>query len=107
MFRGVFWNATAGRWRACISVGNLSRSLGYYHTDEEAAHAYDKAAKEFHVNPVTNFLDNGQLNPERKKVVWSQKVSPQQRDKKAIEERKRKVTEQQQTQKRHEGTAMH
>jgi len=36
-------------------------------------------------------------------VVWSQRVSPQQRDKKAIEERKRKVTEQEQDQKRHEG----
>ena len=35
LYRGVFWNPTAGRWRACISVGNLSRSLGYYHTDEE------------------------------------------------------------------------
>lgn len=37
IYRGVFWNPTAGRWRACISVGNLSRSLGYYHTDEEGA----------------------------------------------------------------------
>ena len=62
-YRGVFWNSTAGRWRACISVGNLSRSLGYFQTDEAAALAYDKAAREFHVNPVTNFLDDGRYGP--------------------------------------------
>lgn len=100
-----------------------------------AARAYDRAAKEFHVNPVLNFLpvgflalpsfrpclpewwkgstdlidaaptdrltvlstpqqqltQDGTLNPDRKKVVWSQKVSPQNRDKRAVEERKRKM----------------
>lgn len=43
------------------------------------------------MNPVLNFLADGSLNPDRKKVVWSQKVSPQNRDKKAVEERKRKL----------------
>ncbi len=42
IYRGVFWNPTAGRWRACISVGNLSRSLGYYHTDEEGESSVDR-----------------------------------------------------------------
>lgn len=43
------------------------------------------------MNPVLNFLPDGSLNPDRKKVVWSQKVSPQNRDKRAVEERKRKL----------------
>jgi len=53
--------------------------------------------------PFHPSLPPSSLNVDRKKVVWSQRVSPQQRDKKAIEERKRKVTEQEQDQKRHQG----
>lgn len=43
-----------------------------------------------HNNTHTHTQD-GSLNPDRKKVVWSQKVSPQNRDKRAVEERKRKM----------------
>jgi hypothetical protein len=33
-------------WRACIKTAGKNRSLGYYSTEEEAARAYDRAARE-------------------------------------------------------------
>lgn len=43
-FKGVSWHK--GKWLARINENGKQRSLGRYHTEEEAALAYDKAAKE-------------------------------------------------------------
>jgi hypothetical protein len=46
-YRGVSWHKGKQRWEAKIRVNNARLSLGRYKTAEEAAHAYDKAAKEY------------------------------------------------------------
>lgn len=45
-FKGVSWDAGKRKWYACISLGGRSKNLGRYNTEIEAAHAYDKAARE-------------------------------------------------------------
>lgn len=47
-YRGVSWETRYGKWRAIIMVDGKLRSLGYHATPEEAAVAYDAAARELH-----------------------------------------------------------
>lgn len=47
-FRGVYWSKVANKWHAQIEGGGKRMSLGYYRDIEEAARAYDAAAKQFH-----------------------------------------------------------
>jgi hypothetical protein len=55
-YRGVSYHKKVGRWRACIVVNNQQRFLGHFSTPEEAARAYDIAAKEhFGPNAYLNF----------------------------------------------------
>ncbi len=71
---GVCWYN--GKWRAAISFQNCTRNLGNFAAEEEAARAYDAAAKKLRKNPVLNFLHDGALNPDRKGL--SGRPSPQQ-----------------------------
>lgn len=44
-FRGVSWFKPTKRWRACIKVNQKYISLGYFLSEEDAARAYDDAAR--------------------------------------------------------------
>lgn len=44
-FKGVFREKRTGKWRACIRVNGRREYLGTYETKEQAAHAYDAAAR--------------------------------------------------------------
>lgn len=47
-FKGVSYDSKNDRWYACISVNDKTRAIGTYSTPEEAARAYDDAAREIH-----------------------------------------------------------
>lgn len=47
-FKGVFYDRRVGKWQAQIKVNNKNRSFGLHNTPEDAARAYDKAARELH-----------------------------------------------------------
>ncbi len=58
-FRGVGFRKDTRRWRAYIDTGGKHLSLGCFDTDVEAAHAYDKAAREhFGAFARLNFPDD-------------------------------------------------
>jgi hypothetical protein len=45
-FKGVCWAKSHSKWRAKIGVNGRRRHLGYFATAEDAARAYDAAARE-------------------------------------------------------------
>lgn len=47
-FKGVRWHKVHGKWEARIRTDGRRRHLGSWSTAEEAAHAYDAAARELH-----------------------------------------------------------
>lgn len=46
-YKGVSWHKTAKRWQAMIRVNKRGIALGYYSTKEQAALAYNEAAKRY------------------------------------------------------------
>jgi hypothetical protein len=47
-FKGVCWHKKASKWRSAISINDKTKHLGLFASKEEAAKAYDDAAKIYH-----------------------------------------------------------
>jgi hypothetical protein len=47
-YRGVVWRVARGKWSACINVKRKEHFLGYFADKEDAARAYDDAARRLH-----------------------------------------------------------
>jgi hypothetical protein len=47
-FKGVSWSKVMGRWHAQITKDRQYHDLGYYEAEEDAARAYDDAARRLH-----------------------------------------------------------
>jgi hypothetical protein len=63
--RGVKWDARSLRWVASLTVGGHAQNLGSYRTDEEAAWAYDRAARrDYGLWARLNFPSAGDRPPE-------------------------------------------
>lgn len=59
-FKGVHWNAPTNKWRVRIKVGIKHLNIGCFDIEENAAHAYDAAAREhFGSFACVNFGENG------------------------------------------------
>jgi len=46
-YKGVVWDKTTGKWRASIKLDGVSKHLGRYLNEDEAAKAYNQAVLEY------------------------------------------------------------
>jgi hypothetical protein len=70
-YRGVSWNKRDNIWAAYIHYDGKQRSLGYFEDEEEAARAYDKAAR-------AQLGEKAQLNFPTKKEQAAEEAKQQQ-----------------------------
>ena len=65
IYKGVSWYKKANKWRARIKKDNHEYSIGFFHSEKEAARAYNRRAMELfgeyaHLNDVSDDDDDGE-----------------------------------------------
>jgi hypothetical protein len=81
-YRGVSWVKSSSKWRAEIQHTGKKRSLGYFDDEQDAARAYDRAARTHHGDKATlNFAAEGEqgmsvgVTSEYRGVSWGKRDS--------------------------------
>jgi hypothetical protein len=65
-YRGVSWNKNKNKWTATIYSNGKKHNLGYFEDEEEAARAYDRAARAHKGEKAQlNFPAEGESGPSR------------------------------------------
>jgi hypothetical protein len=65
-YRGVHWDKSEKKWQARIRYGSKQHSLGYFEDENEAARAYDRAARAHHGEKAQlNFPGEGENGPRK------------------------------------------
>jgi hypothetical protein len=68
-YLGVNWAPPEGKWRAVICTNRRAKFLGLFHDEDDAARAYDRAAREIHGEFARlNFPDSSEPPRQRAKV---------------------------------------
>lgn len=72
-YKGVYWHKASRKWMSRICIGRKTRYLGLYTSEDEAAHAYDRAAvAEFSHFALTNLpvpQETTKADAERRKKI--------------------------------------
>ena len=60
LFKGVSWHGPGQYWKAYIKINDKQQHLGCFWSEEDAARAYNKAARELHGEfAKLNFVEDG------------------------------------------------
>ena len=69
-YTGVSWHKASNKWRSQIRLGDKSKDLGFFTSEEEAAEAYQNALKIYHDGGDLSFMETRIPSSKYTGVSW-------------------------------------